>query len=169
MAVAMKINLIARFALISLCVAACEQKSAQVTSSRSSPSSRPSESAEVSDFSGVSTSSVAEASVPEQAAPSPSAAATAARPVFKSEAATQAANQYLDSYANLLNDLNATPHPPAGNSEAMMSYLRTYTQKVARDSADLTNRQRQADSQLNPEERKRLRQYQKSLEQAGQE
>jgi hypothetical protein len=167
----MKINIVAPFALISLCVAACEQKSAQVTSTSSPSSSRPSESAEVSDFSGVSTSSVAEASVPEEAAPapSPSTAATAARPVFKSEAATQAANQYLDSYASLLNDLNATPHPPAGNPEAMMSYLRTYTQKLARDSADLTNRQRQADSQLNPEERKRLRQYQKSLEQAGQE
>ena len=171
MAVAKKINFIVPFALISLCVAACEQKSVHVNSTSSPPSSRPSESAEVSDFSGISTSSVAEASMPEQAAPAPppSAGATDARPVFKSEAATQAANQYLDSYANLLNDLNATPHPPAGNSEAMMSYLRTYTQKVARDSADLTNRQRQADSQLNPEERKRLRQYQKSLEQAGQD
>ena len=167
----MKINLIAPFALISLCVAACEQKSAQVTSTSSPPSSTPSEAAEVSEYSGVTTGSVTEVSVPEQAAPapSPSAAATDTRPVFKSEAATQAASQYLDSYASLLNDLNATPHPPAGNPEAMMSYLRTYTQKLARDSADLTNRQRQADSQLNPEERKRLRQYQKSLEQAGQD
>ena len=109
--------------------------------------------------------------MPEQAAPAPppSAGATDARPVFKSEAATQAANQYLDSYASLLNDLNAAPHPPAGNPEAMMSSVRTYTQKFARDSADLANRQRQVDSQLSPEERKRLRQYQKSLEQAGQE
>jgi hypothetical protein len=106
MAAAMKINLIAPFALISLCVAACEQKSAQVTSTSSPPSSRPSESAGVSDFSGINTSSVAKASVPEQAAPAPfsSAAAPDTRPVFKSEAATQAASQYFDSYGVLLND-----------------------------------------------------------------
>jgi hypothetical protein len=50
-----------------------------------------------------------------------------------------------------------------------MSYFRTYTQKLARDNAELANRQKEVESQLTPNERKILRQYQKSLEQAGQD
>ena len=169
----MKIPLIAPLSVVLLFFAACQQKSAQISSSPpapSAPSLTPSEAAEASDYSGVTSSSVAEASSEEQAAPSPSSnAASDARPVFKSEEATQAAGQYLDSYGAVINDLNATAQPPTESSEAIMSYFRTYTQKLARDNAELANRQRQVESQLNPVERKRLRQFQKNLEQQGQE
>jgi hypothetical protein len=167
----MKIPLIAPFAAVLLFFAACEQKSAQITSASPAHSLTPSEAVEAPDYSGVTSPSVAEA-LPqeEQAAPSiRSNTASEAWPVFKSEEATQAANQYLDSYGALVNDLNATPQPPIGNPEATMSYLRTYTQKLARDSAVFADRQRQVESQLTPIERRRLQQYQKSLDQQGQE
>jgi hypothetical protein len=166
----MKAILIAPLAVVSALFVACGQKSTQTTSATPAPSSTQSQAAETPDYSGVNFSSVAEASPQEQVAPSPSPSATpGVRPVFKSEGATQAANQYLDSYGALINDLNATPQPPIGNPEATMNYLRSYTQKLARDNAELANRQRQVDSQLTPNERKLLRQYQKSLEQQGED
>jgi hypothetical protein len=166
----MKIPLIAPFAVVLLFFAACEQKSAHISSSTPVPSLTPSGAAQASDYSGVTSSSVAEASSEEQANPSPSSsAASDPRPVFKSEEATQAASQYLDSYEALISDLNATAQPPAESPEATMSYFRAYTQKLARDNAELANRQRQVESQLNAVERRRLRQYQKNLEQQGQE
>jgi hypothetical protein len=166
----MKIPLIAPFAVVLLFFGACEQKSARISSSTPAPSLTPSGAAEAPDYSGVTSSSVAEASSEEQANPSPSSsAASDPRPVFKSEEATQAASQYLDSYEALISDLNATAQPPAESPEATMSYFRAYTQKLARDSAELANRQRQVESQLNAVERRRLRQYQKNLEQQGQE
>ena len=166
----MKVILIAPLAFVSAFFVACEQKSTQTTSSTPTPSSAALQAAETPDYSGVSSPSVAEASPQEQVAPAPSPSATpGVRPVFKSEAATQAANQYLDSYGAVMNDLNATPQPPIGNPEATMSYFRTYTQKLARDNAELANRQRQVESQLTPNERKLLRQYQKSLEQQAQD
>jgi hypothetical protein len=166
----MKLILIAPLAVVSTFFVACEQKSNRAISSIPAPTLTPSEAAEASDYSGVTSPSVAETSPQEQVAPSPSASATpGVRPTFKSEAATQAANQYLDSYGALINDLNATPQPPIGNPEATMSYFRTYTQKLARDNAELANRQKEVESQLTPNERKLLRQYQKSLEQPGQD
>lgn len=121
------------------------------------------------DDSRVTAPTVAEASSQDAAPASAQSAPSDARPQFRSEAATQAANQYIDSYAGLINDLNTAAQPPIGNPEASMSYLRSYTQKIARESAEVANRQRQAESQLTPDERRRLHQYQKSLEQTGQE
>src|SRR5271165_4296950 len=165
----MKIHLIAPFAVVLFFLAACGQKSAQITSSSPVPSSTRPEAVEPPDDSRVTAASVAEAPSQDEAAPSPAqSAASDARPQFNSETATQAANQYLDSYAGLINDINAPAQPPAGNPEATMSYLSSYTQKIARESAEVVNRQRQAESQLTPEERRRLRQYRKSLEQQGQ-
>jgi len=167
----MKTHLIAPFAVVLFFLAACGQKSAQITSSSpvASPSSTRPEAVEPDD-SRATTASGAEAPSQDETAPSPAqSAASDARPQFNSEAATQAANQYLDSYAGLINDLNAPAQPPTGSPEATMSYLSSYTQKIARESAEVANRQRQAESQLTPEERRRLRQYRKSLEQQGQE
>jgi len=166
----MKTILITPFAIVSLFLAACGQKSAQITTSASAPSSAPSAASDTPDYSGVASSSVAGVPPEEQSAPSASPnAATGARPVFKSENATQAANQYLDSYGSVINDLNTPQQVPHGNQDAMLSSFTSYTQKVARDVAELQNRQRQVDSQLTTDERKRLRQYQKNLEQAGQD
>jgi len=166
----MKVTLILPFTVVSFLFTACDQKSAQITSSSPVPSSSPAQAVEPPSDSGVISPSVADASPQEQAAPSPAPSVAAdSRPVFKSEAATQAANQYLDSYRALVNDLSAKPQLPTGSSEATMNYLRSYTQNIARESAEVANRQRQVESQLTPDERKRLRQYQKSLEQQGQD
>ena len=166
----MKLILIVPLALASGLFAACDQKSVQTTSPSPGPSSSPAQASEAPSDSGVISPSLAEASPQEQAAASPSATEVSdGRPVFKTEAATQAANQYLDSYRALVNDLSAKPQPPTGNPEATMNYLRSYTQKVARESAEFGNRQRQVESQLTPDERKRLHQYQKSLDQQGQD
>jgi hypothetical protein len=89
--------------------------------------------------------------------------------VFKSEAATQAANQFLDSYATVINDVNAAPPTRATDPQSGLNNVRSQLQKLARDSAELENQQREVQRQLTPDERKRLRQYQKSLEQQGQE
>jgi len=98
-----------------------------------------------------------------------SESASPTRPVFKSEAATETANQYLNSYQAVIQDLNETPStrpvaPPGGIYD-----VRPYLQKLARDAAALANQQNQVDAQLSREEKKRLRQYQNSVEQAGQE
>jgi hypothetical protein len=165
----MKIPLIAPFAVVSLFFAACGQKSAQITSSSSPPSPAPTEAAESPDYSGVSSSSSAEASSTAEVANSPSANGTSnPGPVFRSEAATQAANQYLNSYNALRNDANGpAPKLPPGNLEGSMSALRSYAQKLAQQSAEFENQRRQVDSQLTPDEKKRLLQYQGSLEQGG--
>jgi hypothetical protein len=167
--VPMKIPLIAPLAVVSLFFAACGHKSTQITSSSPAPSPTSLEAEEPQDNSAVSSSLVAEESPKEQAVPSPSPSGSSGRPVFKSKATTQLANQYLDSYQTLVNDLNTVSTPPPGDLEASMSYLKSYTQKLARDSAVMENQKRQVQSQLSPDERKRLLQYKKSLEQVQQE
>lgn len=169
----MKISLIAPFAVVSLLFAACEQKSAHITSSSPSAASTPSEStlsgpAELPENSEAPRFSLVEASPTAEASAALSESVTSnPRPVFSSEAATQAANQYLDSYNALRNDVNVAPKPPPANLEAGLSELRSYAQKLARETAEFENQKRQVDSQLTPDERKRLQQYQKSLDQAG--
>jgi hypothetical protein len=166
----MKIPLIAPFAAVSLFLAACGQKSSQITSSSPRPSAKPSEAVEAPDYSGVAFNSVAEASGEEQTTPTPAAsAASGVRPVFKSEAATQAANQYLDSYAAVLNDVSAAPPTRTTDPETGLNNVKSQLQKLGRDSAELANQQREIQRQLTPDERKRLRQYQKNLEHGTQD
>ena len=89
--------------------------------------------------------------------------------MFKSEAATEVANQYLNSYQALIQDLNEVPTsrpvPPPGG----MYDVRPSLQKLARDTAALANQEKQVDAQLNPGEKRRLRQYQKNLAQGEQD
>src|SRR6202158_952320 len=106
----MKIPLIATIAIGSLLFAACEQKSALVTSSSPSPTPplAPAE-AVARHYSAVSPSSVAEASASAEDASPSSSGTSNSRPVFRNEDATQAANQYLDSYNTVLNDVTGVP------------------------------------------------------------
>jgi hypothetical protein len=83
------------------------------------------------------------------------------RPVFKSEAATQAANQYLDTYAAVVNDINAAPPTRNTDPATGLSNVKSQLQKLGSDTAALANQQREVERQLTPDERKRLRQYQK--------
>src|SRR5208282_161309 len=160
----MKFPLIAPFAAVSLLCAGCEQKPAQITSSSPAPSSTSTQAAEAPDYSAVTATSVEEAAPSPQASSSASQSALPARPVFKSEAATQAASQYLDSYQSLLDDANAAPNRSEITANGGVFDVRPYAQKLARDSAALSNQQKQVDAQLTSEEKKRLRQYQKSLD-----
>jgi hypothetical protein len=166
----MKSPLIAPFA-ISLLFAACEQKSAQITSSTPPPSSAPTEAVETPDYSGVTSSSSAEASPTAEADSSPSTTGTSnPQPVFRNEAANQAANQYLDTYNTLRNDVTAAPGTrPAipTDPRAAIEAAKTLAQKVGGDTQELANQQKQVNKLLTPDEKKRLREYQKSLEQAG--
>ena len=170
--VRMKRPLIAPLVIGSLLFAACQQKSAQITSS-SSPRPAPTEAAEAPDYSGVTSSSSADASPTAEADTSASASETSnPRPVFRNEAATQAAKQYLDSYNRLVNDVTAVPGTrpaiptdPKAAIEAALSQAR----KVGQDSQVLAEQQKQVNKLLTPDELKRLREYQKSLQQAGQD
>jgi hypothetical protein len=166
----MKILLIVPCAVVSLFVAACEQKSAQITSSSPAPSSTSTQVAEAPDYSGLTSPSVAESSPVSQVASSPSPNASAGGLVFKTEAATQAANKYLDNYEALIRDVNEVPpvRPVPPQPGAILD-VRPYLQKLVRDSAELANQQKQIDTQLTSEEKKRLRQYQKGVEQAAQD
>jgi hypothetical protein len=165
----MKIFLITPLAIASLFFEACEQKPARITSSSPAPSSTSTQAAEAPDYSGLTSSSAAEAVPSPEASSSASQSASPAGPVFKSEAATEAANQYLNSYQAVIKDLNEVPpsrpvSPPGGILD-----VRPSLQKLARDTAALVNQQKQVDGQLTPEEKKRLRQYQKSLDQGAQD
>jgi hypothetical protein len=167
----MKIPLTLSLAAICLFFAACEEKSPGIAaSSPSSSTPTPAEAAEPPDNSaGSSSALVAEKPAAEaSAAPSANAASTS-RPVFHSEAATQAANQYLDSYSALVSAVNNAPKPPQGGSpEAVLSTLQSTLQEIGRHNTEYQNQQREVDRQLTPDEKKRLLQYQKSLEQGGQ-
>src|SRR5271165_6850021 len=166
----MKIPLIASLAAVSLFFAACEQKSpGTAASSPSSSAPTPAGAAEPPDNSAVSSSSLAAEQPAAEASATPSTnVASTNRPVFHSEAATQAANQYLDSYSALTSAVNNAPKPPqGGNPEAVMSSLQNTLQEIGRHTAELQNQQQEVDRQLTPDEKKRLLQYQKSLQQGG--
>jgi hypothetical protein len=173
----MKSPLIAAFAVVSLFFAACGKKSTEINSSSSSPPLNPRYVAE--DPSNDSTaspssspSSLADESQQEQATPSPSPSAAIGRPVFKSQSATQAANQYLDSYNAVRNDLTAAPGTRPSiptDPKAAMEAIQGQLQKIGRDTRELANQQKQVDGLLTPDEKKRLSEYQKSLEQTPQD
>jgi hypothetical protein len=168
----MKSSLIAPFALVSLLFAACEQKPSQITSSSPPPGPAPTEAAGAPDYSGVtSSSSSAEASPTAEADMSASTSGTSnPRPVFRSEAATQAANQYLDTYNTLRNDVNAAPGTRPvipTDAKTAIEAAKAEAQKVGRDTQELANQEKRINRLLTPDEKKRLREYQKSLEQTG--
>ena len=167
----MKSPLIAPLASVLLLFAACEQKSAQVTSSAPPPSQTPAEATETPDNLAMSPSSSEEASPTAEATISPSATGTSNRqPVFRNEAATQAANQYLNSYKTILNDVTAAPrtHPAISTDPiAAIEGAENQLRKLGQDTAQLENRQQEVDQQLTPDEKKRLLQYQKNFERAG--
>jgi hypothetical protein len=178
----MKIRLIAPSAVASLFFAACGQKSPQITGSSSPPAeaaeAAPDASASLSPLAGTAQTvdDAAVASAPstdgsptgQAAASSPGSPGSTNWPGFNSEAATQAATQYLDSYQAILNDVNVAPKPPPTNPQVALTDLKTTLQKLAADTAEFENRQRQVERQLTPEERERLLQYRKSLDQGGQ-
>jgi hypothetical protein len=69
----------------------------------------------------------------------------------------------------VINDVSAAPPTRTTDPETGLNNVKSQLQKLSRDSAALASQQREVERQLTPEERKRLRQYQKNLEQAGQE
>ena len=162
----MKSPLIAPCAIVLLLFAACQQKSAQITSSSPPPRPAPTEATEPPDYSGV-TSSSAESSATPEADVSPSMSGTSnPRPVFRNEAATQAANQYLESYNRVVNDVSAAPGTrPAipTDPKAAVEAAKDLARKVGQDTAALANQQREVNRLLTPDEKKRLREYQKNL------
>jgi hypothetical protein len=169
----MKNPLIAALAVVSLFFAACGKKSTENTSSSSSPPLNPRYVAEdPSNDSTVSPSSLADESQQEQATPSPSPTASSGQLVFKSQAANKAAKQYLDTYNRVRNDVAADlgTHPVnPTDPRAAIEGIRGQLQKIGRDTKELANQQKQVESLLAPEEKKRFREYQKSLEQPAQD
>jgi hypothetical protein len=106
--------------------------------------------------------------VTPETAPSPSASPTSkGELVLNSEAATQAAGEYLNSYNTLLNDINARPATRDTDPETGLNNLKAQLQNIARDAAQLANQQRQVQQQLTPDEIKRLLQYRKNLEKSA--
>jgi hypothetical protein len=163
----MKISRIAPFVLISICLAACEQKSGSVSSSTKTPSSEPATTPEASSSSAA-PSFLRWTSEHAQSTPSPSKSVANSRPAFRSEDANQRADQYLKSYQAVLDDLNAPAAPPA-NSEVSMNNGLSAVRKLARDTQEFANQQKQMRQALVPDERKRLLEYQRSLEQPRQD
>jgi hypothetical protein len=148
----MKIPPIAALTVVSLFFTACGHKSSQITSSSPAPSPSSLEAGEPQDNSAPAL--VADESPQEQAIPSPSPSASTGRPVFKSQAATRVANDYLNSCQTLMKDVNTVAPPPAGDLEGGMNFIRSYTQKIARDTAALESQRRQIQSQMAPERKK---------------
>ena len=170
----MKALLIAPFA-VSVFLSACGQKPSEITSSVPAPSSTaaessPAESMGASEASDEGSSAfAADSPATEAATPAPESGTSIPRPVFKTEAATQAVNQYLDTYTAVLNDINAAPGTRATDPETGLNNVINQLQQLGRDNAALANQQREVERQLTPDERKRLRQYQNSLQQPAQE
>lgn len=167
----MKLPLTVPLTVLCLMLAACEQKSAQNTSSTPAPSANPTEA--VAEFDGSSVSPVtAEASPASKAntsaTPSAEIASSNVRPVFKSETATEAANQYLDSYQAFVNGVNNAPKPPRGDPMASLDHVRNTLQELGRQSTELENRQKRMETELTPGEKKIVEQYKRRLERGGQ-
>ena len=163
----MKISRIAPFILISICLAACEQKSGSVSSSPTTPSSETATTPEASSSSSG-PSFLRWTSEHAQSDPSPSKSVTNTRPAFRGEVANQRADQYLKSYQAVLDDANAQAPPPA-NPEVSMNNGLSAVRKLARDTQEFANQQKQMRQALVPDERKRLLEYQRSLEQPRQD
>jgi hypothetical protein len=161
----MKISRIVPFVLISICLA--EQKSDSVSSSTTTPSSESATTPEASSSSSAPTF-LRWTSEHAQSTPSPSISVTNTRPAFRSEVANQRAEQYLKSYQAVLEDLNAPAAQPASPDVSMNNAL-SAVRKLARDTQEFANQQKEIRQALVPDERKRLLEYQRSLEQQRRE
>jgi hypothetical protein len=161
----MKNPLIVSCTAASLLFAACEQRPAQISSASPTPSPSSGEVVREPYSAATSSSSFTQTVVTSETAPSPSASPTAkGELVFRSEAATQAASEYLNGYNTLLNDINARPPTRDTDPETGINNLKAQLQNIARDLNQLGSQQRQVQQQLTPDEIKRLLQYRKNLE-----
>jgi len=154
----MKTPLIAFSAALSLLIAGCDQKPAQITSTSLTPSPSPED---------ISPASVTSSTVTESVvtAPSPSASATSnGQLLFTSKGSTEAANEYLNAYSAVLNDINAKTVTKDTDPETALSNAIGQLRNLARDTNQLANQQVQVQQQLTPDEKKRLLQYRKNLE-----
>ena len=159
----MKILLIALVASVSLFVAGCGKEPAQITSESSTSSPSPEAMVPGSQTSATSYSSLSET------APTPSSSATSKSGLtFKTEAATKAANQYLNAYSTLINDTNARTSARGTDPETAMSNAMAQLKKIARDTAEVTEQENQVQQALTPDEVQRLLRYRKSLEEGAQ-
>jgi hypothetical protein len=165
----MKIRLIALTASVSLFVAGCGKEPAQITSESSIPSPSPEAMLPGSQTSSTSYSSRSETAVTSETAPTPSSGGTSKSELtFRTEAATKAANQYLNAYSTLINDINARTSPRGTDPETAISNAMAQLQKIARDTAEVTEQQNQVQQALTPDEVQRLLRYRKSLEEGAQ-
>jgi hypothetical protein len=164
----MKTPLIASCAAASLLFAACEQKPAQISSASATPTASSEEAVREPYTPATSSSSFTAAIVTPETAPSPSANVTSKGELtFKTDAATQAASEYLSSYNTLLNDISATPSTRDTDPNTGLNNAIGNLQNLARGLNQLGNQQQQVQQQLTPDEIKRLLQYRKNLEKAA--
>lgn len=161
----MKTLLIALLATVSLFFTGCGKEPARVTSESSTASPSPQSIVPGSNTSATSYSSVSETAVTSETAPTPSAKMALA---FKSEAATKAANEYLNAYSTLINDINARTVPGGADPETAMSNAMAQLQKITRDNAEVTKQENRVHQALTPEEVQRLLQYRRTLEESAQ-
>ena len=160
----MRILVIALYVSVSLFLAGCGKETAQIASGPSTPS--PSPTSIMSESRTSATPYSETAPTPETASnPSPSPTAKVEL-VFKTEAATKAASEYLNAYNTLLNDINARPGPRGADPETALNNALAQLQKVTRDNAEVTNQQNKVEQVLSPDELTRLLQYRKTLEDA---
>jgi hypothetical protein len=162
----MKTLLIAPLVSVSLFFAGCGKEPAQITSSTPSPS--PEAIVPQPHTPATSNSSVSEAAVTPETVSSPSPSGTSKSGLaFKTETATKVASSYLNAYNRLLNDINA-PASRGADAETAKNNAMAQLQKIAQDTAELSNQETQVQQALTPDEVKRLLQYRKSLDEAGQ-
>jgi hypothetical protein len=151
----MKSLLIGSFAAVSLLFVGCGQKTTQITSTSSTPSPSPKEIVREPD----------PLATPE-IAPSPSQSITSKGGlVFETQAATQAADQYLETYKKLLNDINAPASTKSTDPQTELGDIKTHLQRIAQDTTELANQESQVQRVLTPDELKRLMQYRETVEQ----
>jgi hypothetical protein len=165
----MKSLLIGLFAAVSLFFAGCGQKPAEITSASPTSSPSPKEIVREPNTPATPYSSVTEAGVTPETAPSPSpSAASKGELVFKTGAAIQAASQYLNTYNKLLNDINARPSTKGMDPQTGLSNIKDQLQRIAQDTAELANQESRVQQVLTPDEMKRLLQYRENVKQETQ-
>ena len=162
----MKTLLIAPLVSVSLFFAGCGKEPAQITSESSTPSPSPEAIVPEPQTPATSNSSVSEAAVTPETVPSPSPSRTSKSGLaFKTETATKAASAYLNAYNTFLNDINARPATRGGvDTQTALNNAMANLQKIAQDTAELSNQETQVQQALTPDEVKRLLEYRKNLD-----
>ena len=161
----MKSLLVAAFPAVSLFLAGCGQEPAHNTSASSTPSPASEQVVRDANTEATPYSSVSQAAMTPETAPSPSPSPTAL--AFKSKEAIQAASQYLQTYNTLLNDLNTKQTTKGMDPETAKSAAMDHLKKIGQDTLELQNQEGQVQKVLTPDEIKRLLQYRKNLEDAA--